>query len=738
MPPVLIRIDSNVPDPARALLLRGLIRRFKMANDIFSEVDPPNEHQRPRQQQSGVFAIPYDVIQVWSIPTSRLEISDRLLRQPVSSLTRFPARTEGTRVLDVGLSLEHPQNPSGSIQLTGNLNLLPSDQPVNGSDTSNDPGASNFQSSDLNPISPIIDSSIPNALSGNQGEIPDTFASANTQNNIEGSSVVSPTADSVGSPGTPSALLSRPHRRSSVLIDLTEDNSVAPGGEEIPFEVIVESMGLRRGEPHLQFPLDVDGLDSPENVVSSLRLGPHGQRWFPNRDDRCGLCLEAHSVENPLFYTPCGHIFHQTPCWSDLRQTAVSHPHRRRFDGRFVHDENGRAVLDYGLTKCPSCRTYVEDDTLGQHSNTLVVPYNPAVEFRDGYEFCVGRSREIEIFFVNREVIEQPRVTSERTGGHSNHCGPLALFNTNQELSNSQTRGPQVSANLDRALTRWSRQIQQGTLPNSSNLNPEEIHSYISRGGLTSLASADVHVWCPTVSSGANIANSLNSFVEGERPLALLSNNGNHWFVFLLRRMNDHRINIVFMEPWKAAIPQSLSLLQTQLLPQLKRAIEETLPPPLRVPSPLPRSNIEQARQLQMEQDAEYARSLELDQQREARLENDSSQTSRQPEISISSGPRSTEENSSFAGPTSASTGAGLASQSTPLTGVSNPSARPGEDDLSGRDENLRSTENIEISGRSRRDAFWHNLYSDDPERETPATPPPRNRGNRRYDSDSS
>ena len=54
--------------------------------------------------------------------------------------------------------------------------------------------------------------------------------------------------------------------RRAVFIDLTGRNSedprkpFLPDANDIPYEVIVESMGLCLGEPRVQFPLDVDEL----------------------------------------------------------------------------------------------------------------------------------------------------------------------------------------------------------------------------------------------------------------------------------------------------------------------------------------------------------------------------------------------------------------------------------------------------------------------------------------------
>ncbi len=125
--PILIVFDSTAAlvDPARSIILRGLIRRLSSASDVFTEIDPPPLHQRPREQARGTFAVSYDVLQVWSIPTSRHEISDRLLRQPSTALNRFPARVNGLPDLDVGITFEHPQYPS-----PGANTVLPPSGPV--------------------------------------------------------------------------------------------------------------------------------------------------------------------------------------------------------------------------------------------------------------------------------------------------------------------------------------------------------------------------------------------------------------------------------------------------------------------------------------------------------------------------------------------------------------------------------------------------------------------------------
>ncbi len=111
--PIIIRLDSNVQAPARAVIIRGLIRRLSISCGVFTEVDPPQQHQRPREQARGQYAVAYDALQVWSINTSRQELSDRILRQPSNALSRFPSRRSNEPYLDTGISVENPQDPRG-------------------------------------------------------------------------------------------------------------------------------------------------------------------------------------------------------------------------------------------------------------------------------------------------------------------------------------------------------------------------------------------------------------------------------------------------------------------------------------------------------------------------------------------------------------------------------------------------------------------------------------------------
>ena len=685
-----------------------------MATDIFSEVDPPIQNQRPRHQAIGVFAITYDIIQVWSVSTSRLEISDRLLRQPVTSLTRFPARPDGTRPLDVGVTLEPPPNPSStttpSINSARLIDSVPENSTAETTSTYNtDPTASPELLSTL-PSVPATTTTEP--LS--QVRVPDIP-----------SGVLQSPGLTVASPSIQTSQNNQSIRQGSRynFIDLTGVEARARRGDEddIPYELIVESMGLRVGEPHVQFPVDIDGLDSPDNVVASLRLGSQGQKWFPSREDRCYICMEPHSSTDPLYYTPCGHTFHQ-PCWNTLRIMPETHPHQRRLDGNFRRDGSGGPILDLSLTKCPSCRSYVSNDTIGCHAEGLVVPYDPFPRFQENYSFCVGRTRGIEIHFTNRKVIQQPPRSSERSGAHSGHCGPLAVFNVDENLSNRSTIGPQVEAHLERTLLRWRNQIENGTLPNSSNLDPAGIHSYISNGGLTAVANASVHVWCPTVTSGTNIQDALRTSLVLGTPLGLVANNGNHWFGSTIRRVDDSRIEIAFMEPWDDAIQRSVQIMRTHLLPQLLQAIEYLVPPPLRLPSqdnqvPSAVGNSELNRSILTEQNEEFAQSLVIDEARSSHLAH---------------------TNSAFLNPESTGDSAELARNISLTMSSIEHLSHPTQFRTDGSAGNVSSvtdsgSSSNQATSRRRRDDYWHTLNSG----ETPDTPPPRTRGNRRAASDS-
>ncbi len=459
--------------------------------------------------------------------------------------------------------------------------------------------------------------------------------------------------------------------------------------DDIPYQVLVESMGLRRGHPQVRFPSEVDSIDSPANVVYSLRIGHRGELWFPGSQDRCGICLEYHDGENPLFYSPCAHLFHGR-CWDELFRTNNSHPHRQRLNGTFERAPNGDPILDQDLTKCPTCRSYVANDEIGTHSHQLIIPFNPSPSFPRDYEFRIGRARDIDVYFVNREVPAQPNQSSPRTGLHSNHCGPLAVFNLHRLVLNQPTCGPQVSASLERQLSSWSELIRRQVIPSSSNVNPQGLRAYIDRSGFSPDVLSRTHIWCPTVQNGERIPGALEEFINGRFPLPLIVNNGNHWFAILLRLVNDNRINIEFMEPWDAAIPRSMGIIHRFLFPQLTEALENEHPPPLLAPSVIRTSAADLAaeRALREEQDREYLQSLEADRDRDQEPE----------EVA------------------------------TPSPGTL-PNAADVTEPVGPRADSENAEDEIR---RTRRDQYWSLLNQN----QQPPTPPPRNRPNRRYDSE--
>lgn len=396
-------------------------------------------------------------------------------------------------------------------------------------------------------------------------------------------------------------------------IDLVSD-------DDIPFETIVDSHGQRRGQPQVHLPDNVDSVDYPDNVLYSLRLGERGNRWFPAADDICSLCRDGHSESNPCFYTACGHIFHRN-CWENLGSVDVNHPHLQRLDGSFepppppsVENPHPRPPLDLSLTLCPNCRSYV---------SSPVVRFNPCSKFLDGYNWTLGWSHGIEIRFRNQEVLPQPEQSSEWSGSHHGHCGALATFNTGQYLSGSPLTGPEAEAELERRLRDWREQQRRGLLNDSTNMAPGDIIEYIFHGGHAILQTLMPITWCPTVSHGRSIADTLREFVRNQGRLPLITNNTSHWFSLILEWISNSCVQITYLEPFEAANAASISIINRFLLPQLQREIEfhvvstsEPPPPENNTDFGLQNESIEVTRDIRRQQDEEYAHTLLQDRQR--------------------------------------------------------------------------------------------------------------------------
>ncbi len=399
--------------------------------------------------------------------------------------------------------------------------------------------------------------------------------------------------------------------------------------EENLRRAIVASRGNRPGQPLAELPAGVDSIDFPIGVVPSLRL--LSSHWFPSSDDRCSICLSTHLSEHPedpttrlpLFYTPCGHLYHQH-CWLQVADIHENHPHQQRLNGDFVTLEDGSNPLNSSLTRCPLCRSYVADASA---SHELVIPYDPSPQFPPRYQHTVTTfgeltGRPLLVDFVNVRVVEQQASTSERTGSQPRYCGPLAVHNTNRFLNGLHTSGPQAEAALERQLSTWHSLQSNAGLPPFTDLDPADIHLYIQNGCPGLILEAGVLAWAPTDPSPGNptsIVDALKSFLETGHTLPLIVNNGFHWFSLVLTRGGSN-VTMSFMEPWQRGTAASIEILRRFLLPQLGEANEVLRRESAATVAPLPSApslSNEESRAIRSRQDQEYQESLARDHARE-------------------------------------------------------------------------------------------------------------------------
>ena len=664
MAPLLIHLDATGMDRIRETVLRGVIRRMTFAGDIFPEIHPSNPPAIGRERMQADFGLPYDILQAWSIRASRRDISDRLMRQPISSINRFPSRVNGNPDLARGITVDFggpgPQQPppSGPQQpLSSDTNtLLPNRGPV-----SQQPQPSGPQQPP--PSGPTSGPQQPPPQS--RPSFSDLALGLSQFDTEFGATPLAPTAISPAStisspplphgqglaPALPSQSMSSslqqpaPTRRSSFphQIDLISDEE--RGDEDVPYDTIVDSMGRRSGRRQVRFPDTCDTLDFPQNVVYSLRLGENSLLWFPS-DDICSVCRETSTTENPCYYTPCAHRFHRS-CWENVAAVAVNHPHEQRLDGQFrvppVTEANPcpQTPLDRTLTLCPNCRTYVGNDSLGTHATSLVVPYESSHLFPDNYHMPLIWSRTgIQISFRNREVLPQPERSSEASGGHSNHCGALAAFNLGRYLNGESLLGPEAVLDLERELTNWKRLHEDGILSTSTNMEGSDIYEYIAQSSFPNVLDSTFQTWCPTDPHGRSIRSALNDSILDRRRLPLIVNNGNHWFVISLEWPRDDCAELVFMEPMDPATSTSLSILLRNFLPQLLEGIDSLVSGPqtddrnnsnslISSTQQVSLESLDEMREIRRLQDLEYAESLERDQQHEDRDSENASQEPR-------------------------------------------------------------------------------------------------------------